>query len=204
MYSKTQIFNLALSALFLQKTIADSETDTSKEAVQLRLNWNAAFNMALEKLDLDSTAIIDDLELIDEEPNLNWKYAYRYPTNCAFFRRIVTAVQTDDEDQILDRQIGYHGTDKVIYTDEASAQGEWIKNDINPAHLSVEAAMVVAYELARMCMPFLVGKDSANVRKTIDERYMENLLNAWEKESKETHIRQPEWKQSGFAKARLS
>lgn len=204
MYSKTGIFNLALNALFLQKTISDSETDTSREAVTLRLNWTAAFNMALEKLDLDSTAKIDDLELIEEDPNVNWRYAYRYPTDAAFFRRIVSGAQTDDEDTTLDRQIGYHGTDKVIYTDQAEAQGEWITNSIDPDKLNVEACMVVALELARLCLPFLIGKDSANVRKTIDERYLENLLNAWEKEGKETSIYQPEWKQSGFAKARLS
>lgn len=204
MYSKTQIFNLAMQALFLQKQIADSETDTSKEAVILRTNWTGALNMALEQMDLDSTAIIDDLELIEEDPNVNWKYAYRYPTSCAFFRRIVSGYFTDDDDTRIDRQIGYLGTDKVIYTNEKEAQGEWIKNDINTADLSVEACLTIAYELARMCVSFMVGKDSANVIKTIEGKYIQYLLAAQAKEGKETNIYQPEYRQSGFAKARLS
>lgn len=207
MYDKTGIFNLALSALFLQKKISDSETDTSKETLILRSHWDAAWNIGLQELDTDSIAVTVALELLAEAPDSNWAYVYKYPVNCAFFRRIVPLVGgqvTDDTIDAIDRKIGRYLTNKAIFTNEREAKGEYIPNDITPDDLNAEEALFIAYKLARLCLPLIIGKDSDNVAKLLEARYEQAHLDARAKSAKETSIYQEEWQRSEFVKHRLS
>lgn len=207
MYSKTQIFNLALSALFLQKTVSDSETDTSKEATILRSHWDAAWNIGLQELDTDSIAVTESLELLAEAPDSNWDYVYKYPNNCAFLRRIVPELGgqvTDDTIDAIDRKISRYSGNKAIFTNEINAKAEYIPNDISPDDLNAEEALFIAYKLARLCLPLIIGKDSDNVAKLLESRYEQAHLDARAKSAKETSIYQEEWQRSEFVKHRLS
>lgn len=207
MYDKTGIFNLALSALFLQKKLSDSETDMSKEALILRSHWDAAWNIGLQELDTDSIAVTVALELLATAPDTNWDYVYKYPNNCAYFRRIVPLMGgevTDDTMSTIDRKIGRYLTNKAIFTNESEAKGEYIPNDLTPENLNAEEALFIAYKLARLCLPLIIGKDSDNVAKLLEARYEQAHLDARAKSARETNIYQPEWQRSEFVKHRLS
>lgn len=207
MYSKTGIFNLALSALFLQKKIADSETDTSKETLILNAHWDIAWNTGLQELDTDSISVTEALELIDETPDVHWQFAYKYPENCAFLRRLVPqdgGELTDDELSRIDKKISRFMGEKAILTNEASAYAEYIPNDISPDDLNAEEALFIAYKLARLCLPLIIGKDSDNVAKLLEARYEQAHLDARAKSAKETSIYSPDWQRSEFVKHRLS
>jgi hypothetical protein len=207
MYDKTGIFNLALSALFLQKKISDSETDPSKEATILRSHWDAAWNIGLQELDTDSVAVTAALELLAEAPDSNWDYVYKYPDNCAFLRRIVPTLGgevTDDTLTVIDRKISRYLTNKAIFTNEIDAKAEYIPNDLSPDDLNAEEALFIAYKLARLCLPLIIGKDSDNVAKLLEARYQQAHLDARAKSAKETNIYQEDWQRSEFVKHRLS
>lgn len=204
MYNKTDIFNLALSALYLQKKIADSETDTSNETKTLQTHWKAAYWGGLADMDLDHTSITAPLALVEEEPNSLWKYAYTYPADCVFLRRIVNTRTTDDLETKIDRKVGIHEGAKVIFTNEYDAELEYISSDVLPQDLTVEAAMYIAYKLAMLAMPLIVGKDSEEVAKTLTLLKAQSFADAVAKDAKETNIYQPEYARSEFAKARLS
>jgi hypothetical protein len=207
MYDKTGIFNLALSALFLQKKISDSETDVSKETLVLRSHWDAAWNIGLQELDTDSIAVTESLELLATAPDSNWDYAYKYPNNCAFLRRVVPELGgevTDDTLSVIDRKITRYSGNKAIFTNEINAKAEYIPNDINPDDLNAEEALFIAYKLARMCLPLIIGKDSDNVAKLLEARYEQAHLDARAKSGKETSIYIEDWQRSEFVKHRLS
>lgn len=204
MYNKTKIFNLALAALFLQKKIADADTDTSQETKVLETNWESAFFIGLQELDLDSTSTSKALELISEKPNTFWDYCYKYPTDCAFLRRIVSELVTDDTESFIDKKIQILDGEKVILTNEPQAYIEYIPNTITAEHLTAEAAVFISLKLARMSTPLIVGKNSQMVIQMIDQRYEEALMTAKKKDNLETSIYQPEWTRSEFAKERLS
>lgn len=204
MYNKTDIFNLALSALYLQKKIADSETDTSNETKTLQTHWKAAYWGGLAEMDLDHTAVTAPLALLVEEPNSLWKYAYTYPADCVFIRRIINTKTTDDLETKVDRKVGIHEGDKVIFTNEYDAELEYISSDVLPQDLSVEAAMYIAYKLAMLAMPLIVGKDSKEVASALQVLKAQSFADAVAKDSKETNIYQPEYMRSEFVKARLS
>lgn len=204
MYNKTDIFNLALSALYLQKKIADSETDQSNEAKTLRTHWIGAYHGALAEMDLDHTATTAALTLIVENPNSLWKYAYTYPSDCVYIRRIVNDLTTDDNETKVDRKVGTRLGVKVIFANQYDAELEYISSSVLPQSLSVEAAMYVAYKLALLAMPLIVGKDSKEVAGMLLQLKAQAFADAVAKDSKETNIYQPEYARSEFVKARLS
>lgn len=204
MFDKTKIFNLALSALFLQKKISNADTDTSTETKILNVNWEPAFWIGLQELDLDSVSTSKALELIKEDPNPFWTYAYKYPNDCVFLRRIRSQHLTDDTETFIDKKIEMLDGEKVILTNEQFAVVEYIPNTVIPDNLTAEAAMFIAYKLARMSAPLIVGKNSKDVIQLIEARYQESLLSARAKDNAETSIYQPEYMRSEFVKARLS
>lgn len=89
MYTKVEIFNLALGALLLTKEVSNIESDTSSENRVLRIHFNTAYRTALAEMDLDATAVRGPLELVAKCPVPGWNFAYKYPVNCAMFRRIL-------------------------------------------------------------------------------------------------------------------
>lgn len=204
MYNKTKIFNLALQALYLQKKIADADTDTSRETTTLETNWESAFFIGLQEMDLDSTSTTKALELISEKPNTFWDYCYKYPTDCAFMRRIVSELVTDDTETVIDRKVQILDGEKVILTNQPQAYIEYIPNTITAENLTPEAAVFISLKLARMSVPLIVGKNSREIVQLIEQRYEQALVTAQEKDRLETSIYQPEWTRSEFAKERLS
>lgn len=206
MYSKVEIFNLALSALLLnkEKELVDVETDKSNEARVLRLHYNAALNKTLQDLDLNRTRRTVTLELVEEDPNDLWCYAYKYPNNCAFLRRIVSSVRKDSAETHIDREIQNLNGISVILTDETDASAEIIPNDINLSALNASAGMALAYQLAFMCAPLLTGKGAKELRKEIWSYYQIFKTEAQEHDSLENSNPDDPTEESEFVKARMS
>lgn len=115
MYTKTKIFNLALSALLLTKQVADADSDTSTECRTLNLHWDTALFTTLQDLNLDGTSSQMNLELEATDPNTLWKYAYKYPTKCAYFRRIQSGFRKDTRSTQIPMRTGMIGSSKVIF-----------------------------------------------------------------------------------------
>jgi len=83
-FSKTEIYNIALSALLLSKEVVEVETDKSNEVRALNTFYDIALSTTLQDLDLDSTSEPITLELLAELDDGVWTYVYKYPTRCAF------------------------------------------------------------------------------------------------------------------------
>lgn len=171
MYSKVDIFNLALGALLLNKQIADVDEST-KEAKVLRQFYPIALAQTLQDLDLDTTSERTALELIEEEPNDEWLYAYKYPSKCMFFRRIVSGYRKDNRSTSIPKARGTLNGVSVIYTNAVDAVGEYIRSDINLNSLNASAGLALAYRLAFLASSLIVGKGALNVRKNVQETYV--------------------------------
>lgn len=180
MYSKAKIFNLALGALLLTKRISDTETDPSLENQILNTHYEVALKSTLQDLDLDSTSSQKTLELITLNPNDLWTFAYKYPSNCAFLRRIQSAVLKDNRTTQVPRRVGLYGTQKAIYTNQENAIVEYIPNDVPLTTLSPSAGLCVAYKLATLGAPLISGKGAAALRKEIMNSYLLSKAEAQE------------------------
>lgn len=204
MYSKAKIFNLALGALLLTKKISDTQTDTSTENQVLNIHWDTAFQTALEEMDLDGTSSQKSLELIEEDPTDLWQFAYKYPSNCSFLRRIQNSCLKDTESNQIQRRVAIHNDKKVIFTNQEVAVVEYIPNDFNLAWLSASAGLCIAYKLAILSAPLITGKGANDLRKTVQAMYGLARSNAQEHDRLENANFETDNEKSGFVEARTS
>lgn len=202
-FTKPKIYNLALSALLLAKEVVDVETDKSNEVKVLNLHYDIALESTLEDLDLDGTSLPVTLELLSTLTGEPWDFVYKYPTNCVFFRRIVSLQATDCKATHIDKRTGVYNGQKAIYTNEVSASAEIIPKDLSLAVLSPMAGLAVSYKLAYLAAPLIVGKGAKKLREEIMAAYVIAKVEAQEKDSRENFMYDPDWVRSEFVLARF-
>jgi hypothetical protein len=86
--STTQIANMALSGLGIGYQIADLDADSDAEAQICRLHFEAVRDTLLEAHAWPWANAQATLALVAEDPNEEWDYSYRLPSDCAAPRRI--------------------------------------------------------------------------------------------------------------------
>lgn len=203
MYSKTQIFNLALNALLLSRQVIDADTDRSNEAARLRTVWTVALNSALAEMKLAETKEAVTLELIEENPNDLWNYVYRYPSHCVTFLRIRSELVRDRRATHIRRQIGRYDGEKAVFTDAPNAVAEIITNDIDLSQLSVYAGTAIAMSLAYHASTLIVGKGAATLKRSISDEYIRNVALAQGFDARENEEITADVEESGWAAARV-
>lgn len=205
MYNKAKVYNLALSTLLITKRVSN-ENDPLPEALALSTHWDIAFNKTLADLNLNSLRVYKKLELIEDNPNGLWSYAYKYPTNCALLRRLTNFTNLKDTRSTqIARSTGVHNNQKVIFTNEYDAYAEFIPNDLSLSLLSAEAVLALAYYLAWMAASELVqGKGSVDIRKEIWQKYLTAKAEAQEKDHEENITFDPEDVESEFVEVRIT
>jgi hypothetical protein len=204
MYSKAKIFNLALGALLLQRQVIDPETDKSNEAKVLLTYYDIAFRSTLEDLDLDSTSTQADLELIEEDPTDSWGYAYKYPSDCAFFRRIQSSATVDNRTTHIPKRVAIHEGKKVIFTDQIEAIAEYISFDVPLASLSATAGLAIAYRLAILSAPLVTGKGAQKLMEMIEKKYVTTKAEAQKQDREENFSFNDDTVDSEFVETRMS
>lgn len=206
-FSKTEIYNIALSECLLSRQIEDAATDTSNEVKNLNRFWNIALTSTLRDLDLDSLATPVVLELLvqlDSTSNYPWTYVYKYPQNCAFFRRLSTDFIVDTKQTHIPKRVAIYEGQKAIFTDEQDAIGDIIPDDIGLKDLGPMAGMAVGQKLAMLSSPLLVGKGAKTLRKEIEQRYLISKAEAQESDMRENFNYESEATRSEFVQERLS
>jgi hypothetical protein len=204
MYTKAKIYNLALGALLLQRQVSDPETDKSNEAKVLNTHYDVAFRSTLEDLDLDSTSTSITLELLETDPNTDWRYAYKYPVNCAFLRRIKSVALMDNRTTRIPLRVAIHNSLKTIFTNEASAVAECIVHDLPLTALSATVGLAIAYRLAVLSAPLIVGKGATTLRDSINQKYIVTKAEAQEQDRRENFNFTDDTVGSEFVEERLS
>lgn len=203
-FTKTQLYNLTFSSLMLSRQVSDVTSDTSNEVKTLNNFYQIALQSTLQDLDLDSTSQSAPLELIDELDNGPWKYVYKYPSNCAFFRRIESCAPTDNSDTFIPKRTGVYNGQKVIYTNEYDAVADYIPSDISLALLSPMAGLTVAYKLAMLSAPLLVGKGSKTLIDQLQMLYALSKSQAQEADGFENFNYDSPIVRSEFVSARMT
>lgn len=214
MFSKAQIFNLALNSLLLSRQISDTDTDKSVECKVLNQLWEIAFTGTLQDLDLDSTSVFKPLELLSKDltshcDDMNkWTYIYRYPDKCTFFRRVRSPVRTDDRWTRIPLRIGLwdspSGPTKVIFTNEINAVGEWIPTELPISTLDPCTCLAIAIRLAFLAAPLITGKGANSLRKSLEAQYVMHKSDAQGTDRLENTNFESEATMSEFVKTRLS
>lgn len=213
MHTKAEIFNLALSALLLTKQVSNTDSDTGQENKVLNVNWSTALRMALSDMDLDSTSKRQAMELIKADPTPDWHYAYKYPSKCVRFRRLIHfsagghhthRLHKDIRATQIPRQLGNYEDQRVVFTNEQNVWCEIIPVDVPLTMLSAEATLAIAYKLAALSGPLIAGKGYGALKADIREQYKIASADAQRIDREENATFSHEIEDSEWALARLS
>lgn len=204
MFTQAKIYNLALQALLLTRQIIDVNSDKSNEAKVLNELWPVLIKSGLADLDLDSTSTEQNLLLVAKDPVHHWRFAYKYPDKCAFFRRIRSHQVVDDKFSHHSKRVMIWEGQKVIFANHENAVGEYIPIDFPLQTLSAPAGMALAHRLAWMAAPLIVGKGASALRNNIDKQYIAWKAEAQAQDERESFSFQSDENMSEFVKTRMS
>ena len=204
--TKEKIFNITLSALLLAKEVAQIDTDKSNEVRILKLHWDIALESTLKDLNLDSLSTPITLELIEElDGSLSqWRYVYKYPANCALLRRIVSGFTVDNSQTLINKRVGIHLGQKVIFCNEEQAVAECVPLDLPLSALSGMATQAVALKLGILACPLITGKGAKGLREELKKDYVMAKMEAQEDDAIENLNYESEEMRSEFVRERMS
>lgn len=175
--SKTQIWNMALSHLGVGKEVA-SATERSEEA-----NACARFydNRLLEVLSAGPWSFATKIvaaELIEEEPNDEWSYCYRYPVDCVTLNRVLSGIRNDHRQSRIPFMKAGESSGTIFFCDLESAEIEYVYLHTNPQFYPPKFTKALSYGLAADIAPRITGMDNWKLKIELERLYEEALTEA--------------------------
>lgn len=159
MSSDAEVCNRALSHLGSTKEISNLTTDASAEAASCRRFFQPARDEVLRDFAHPFTTTIVSLGLVQTNPNNEWNYSYRYPSDCMMFRKIQSGVRNDRRETRVPYRIGKDSTGKLIYTDEVNAIGEYTFKETDISKWPIDLQNALSLLLASYIAPRVTGGD---------------------------------------------
>lgn len=159
MASKVAICNMALGALGVGDQIANLTTERSAEARACRIFYEETLKETLRDYAWPFATKIETLALVEEDPNDEWAYSYRYPTDCVMARRILSGQRQDSRETRVPNKIIKDAEGQLILTDEDDAELEYTAFFDEPQHYPPDFIAALAYLLAVRIAPMVTGGD---------------------------------------------
>jgi hypothetical protein len=186
---RTEIANLAISHLGQGKDISNIDSERSSEAATMRRYFPIVSEIALKDFPYTFANITAALNLVEESPNDEWAYAYRYPTDCLTPIRILSGQRTDNQDTYVAYKIGKDSSGKLIYTDKQAAELEYTQMITDTSRFPADFVMAISFLLAAMAAPRLLGEDPFKMGEKAMNMYMRFKGQA---DSSDANARQPD------------
>jgi hypothetical protein len=161
--SETAVCNLALGHLGISAEINNLTTEKSAEASACRRYFSTARDVALRDLKCTFATEFATLALVEENPNEEWAYSYRYPSDCLSFRRILSGTRNDTIETRVSYRLASDDAGKLIYTDKASAECEYTRMVDNVLLWPDDVIMAVSLLLAGLISPRVTRGDGVKL-----------------------------------------
>jgi len=178
MSSNTEICNLALSHLGVGKEIANLDTEKSQEASACRRFFEISRDQVLREFLWPFATKIADLALIEEDPNTEWAFSYRYPIDCLDFRKILSGTRNETQDSRIPYRIANDNAGLVVYTDLEDAVAEYTMKVGNVALFPVDFQQALALRIAIYIAPRVTGGDPFKMGDRAMRMYMQEISSA--------------------------
>jgi hypothetical protein len=151
--------NLAISHLGQGKEIANVETEKSSEAATMRRLQPVVIEMFLKNFPYSFCNVTVALNLVESDPNDEWSFSYRVPTDCLKPIRILSGIRNDNRQTRVPYKIGKDDQGELIYTDQESAELEYIQFVDDPSKYPVDVFLAMSFLLAGLAAPRMLGED---------------------------------------------
>lgn len=150
---------MALSHLGVGKEIANLETERSQEAAACRRFYDVALEATLRDRAWPFATKIAALGLIEEDPNSEWGFSYRYPTDCLKIRRLLSGTRNDNRQSRMPYKLGQDSSGRLIWTDLEDAECEYTILADEPGLYPPDFTLALSFRLASYVAPRVTGGD---------------------------------------------
>lgn len=178
MASITDICNLAISHLGISKDIANVTTEQSAEAKACRRFLDIARETVLKDYNWPFATKMATLNLVEEDPNDEWAYSYRYPSDCLYARRILSGFRDDTDLTRIAYKITQDSAGILIYCDTENAILEYTLNTENVDLFSSDFKVALSYRLAHYIAPRITAGDPFGLGDKALQKYVLEIQRA--------------------------
>lgn len=158
MASKVEICNLALAHLG-QKNGIVSFTERSNAANTCNQFYDTVRNLVLRSFPWSFATKIVSLALVEEDPNEEWLYSYRTPTDCLQTRKIQSGTVNDTNETEIKFRNSSDDTGDLILTNKEDAILEYTKIVEESEQFPPDFTMALSALLAFYMAPAIAGQD---------------------------------------------
>jgi len=172
--SVVQICNLAINRCG-SSAVIESLTEESTEATLCNSLYEAMRDLVLRDFPWPFARKAADLGLVEEDPDDDWAYSYRYPSDCIRARRILDGNRTPTVRKIS-YGLGSDDNGRLILTDQADAVLEYTRRVTDPQQFDPAFASALAWRIAQEIAAPLARSETQ--RKIAMEGYKNEVAQA--------------------------
>ena len=172
MASKTGTCNLSLGHLGISKEIGNIETEKSASAAACRRYFDISLDEVFRDFVWPFANKYADLGLVEESPNEDWAYSYRYPSDCRRLQKILSGIRNDTNDTRVPYELGNDANGKLIFTDKENAQVKYTVFISDAGLYTSDFIMMHSFLLAAYIAPRITGGDPFGLRKDAFNFYL--------------------------------
>ena len=178
MSSKTEIVNLSLNHLGMDKEIANVDTEDSKAARLGKRFFDTARDAVLRDFDWPFATALTDLALVETNPNDDWGYSYRHPSDAVKLRRIPSGARVDSLASRIPFRVGRDSQGLLIFTNQSQAKMEYTARVESVELYSADFILALSYRLAIYMAPGLTAGDPYKLRDQAAKMYLFEISKA--------------------------
>lgn len=172
MSSKTEILNMALGHIGIGKEVANITTENSEEARAGRRFFDIANRKVSTVIPWPFLTKIAPLGLIETEPNTEWAFSYRYPSDCMNMERILSGIRNDSLETRVPYKIAQDSSGKLIFTDLDDAVAEYRIIPSDTQLFPDDYTLAFSLYLATLIAPRLTKGDFKKLRQETMQLYL--------------------------------
>lgn len=170
MSASVEIANFALSHLGIGKEISSFD-EKSAEASACDRFYDVALEAVLRDFAWPFATKIDALALVEEDPNDEWSFSYRYPSDCLHVRRILSGTRNDTRQSRVPYRIIQDDEGLLILTDLGEAEMEYTLRADDPVRYPPDFKMAFSFRLAAYIAPRITSGDRSKMREQMLQLY---------------------------------
>lgn len=174
----TETCNLALSHLGDGTLLTDPLTEKSEQAICARTFFPTALTYTLKQYDWSEHRKYLALTLVEEAPNTEWKYSYRYPSDCVMARKIVSGIRNPRDDQKVAFTQGLDDTGKLIFTDVEEAVLRYTVLNDEADTWDLDFKLAVSFHLAYLMAARLKAGNSSKIKAEMASQFLSAVQQA--------------------------
>lgn len=174
----TEIANLTLGHIGVNKEISDIVSENSREAKAIRRFWDVCLEQVLRDHPFGFQSKIQTLNLVEEDPNTDWLYSYRYPSDCLFVRKLLSGVNVTTPVDPIPYKLSKDSTARLILTNQQDAVAEYTSKEIDYDNIPSDFKMAFSFRLAVYVCPSLAAGEAFKIKGDLMNSYLLEISKA--------------------------